>query len=48
MEEKIKIIHLINDLGIESANIGLPGAGKHVEDSALKLAQEISNQKLNI
>ncbi len=48
MEEKLKIIHLINDLGIESANIGLPGAGKHVEDSALKLAQEISNQNLKI
>ena len=48
IEEKIKIIHLINDLGIESANIGLPGAGKHVEDSALRLAQEISNQKLKI
>jgi len=48
LEEKIKIIHFINDLGIESANIGLPGAGKHVEASSLSLAKEISDQKLNI
>jgi len=48
LEEKIKIIHFINDLGIESANIGLPGAGKHVEKSSLSLAKEISTQNLNI
>ena len=48
LEEKIKIIHFISDLGIESANIGLPGAGKHVEKSSLSLAKEISNQNLNI
>ena len=48
LEEKIKIIHFISDLGIESANIGLPGAGKHVEESSLSLAKEISNQNLNI
>ena len=48
LEEKIKIIHFISDLGIESANIGLPGAGKHVEKSSLSLAKEISDQNLKI
>ncbi len=48
LEEKIKIIHFISDLGIESANIGLPGAGKHVERSSLSLAKEISDQNLKI
>ena len=28
IEKKIEILHLINDLGIQSADIGLPGAGK--------------------
>ena len=27
IDEKIKIIHLMEDLGIYSADIGLPGAG---------------------
>jgi 2-isopropylmalate synthase len=30
IEDKLKILHMIADLGIESADIGLPGAGPHV------------------
>ena len=30
IEEKLRILHLLNDVGIDSANIGLPGAGPHV------------------
>ena len=31
IEDKLRILHLIAELGIETADIGLPGAGPHVE-----------------
>ena len=30
IEQKLRILHLIDRLGIDTANIGLPGAGAHV------------------
>ncbi|HET9225311.1 MAG TPA: LeuA family protein [Thermoanaerobaculia bacterium] len=48
IEDKLRILHLIADLGIESANIGLPGAGPHVVRDVERLAREIAEQKLAI
>src|SRR5258706_1882761 len=39
--EKLRILHLMERLGIDTAHIGLPGAGPHVVAEALPLAQEI-------
>jgi 2-isopropylmalate synthase len=46
--DKLRILHFIADLGIESANIGLPGAGPHVARDVERLAREIVEQKLAI
>jgi 2-isopropylmalate synthase len=48
IEEKLRILHLIAALGIESADIGLPGAGPHVVRDVERLAREIVDQKLAI
>jgi 2-isopropylmalate synthase len=48
IEEKLKILHMMEDLGIESANIGLPGAGPHVVRDVERLAHEIVDQKMKI
>ena len=48
MEDKLKILHLIDRLGIDSADIGLPGAGPHVVESVTRLAQEIVDQKMQL
>lgn len=48
IDEKLEILHLIAELGIQSANIGLPGAGPRAEADALRLAQEIARQGLHI
>ncbi len=48
VEVKKRFLHLMADLGIGAADIGLPGAGKHVQDSVRALAQEIVNAKLPI
>ena len=42
------MLHYMAELGIESANIGLPGAGPHVAQDTLRLAQEIADRKLPI
>jgi isopropylmalate/homocitrate/citramalate synthase len=44
--EMVEILHRMADLGMESVNIGLPGAGPHVEASARRLAQEIRDHDL--
>lgn len=48
IEDKLRILHYIAELGIESANIGLPGAGAHVQQDVQRLAQEIVDQRLPI
>ena len=48
IEEKIEILHLMEDLGINMLDVGLPGAGKRAYDDSLALVREIGTQKLNI
>jgi len=48
LETKLRILHLMADLGIQSVNIGLPGAGPHVQKHVLRLAQEIVDGKLDL
>ena len=48
VEKKVEILHAMNRLGIHAANIGLPGAGPHVQSQVLRLAKEIVEQKLSI
>jgi 2-isopropylmalate synthase len=48
VEAKLRILHLIDALGIESADIGLPGAGPHVVAHVTRLAQEIVDAKLKV
>jgi 2-isopropylmalate synthase len=46
--DKLRMLHYMHELGIESANIGLPGAGPHVVRDTLRLAREIVDAKLAI
>ena len=48
VEEKIEILHLMESLGIHSANLGLPGAGPRAVEHVTALAREIVNHKLKI
>jgi 2-isopropylmalate synthase len=48
IDEKLRILHLIADLGIECADIGLPGAGAHVVRDVERLVREIVAAKLPI
>jgi len=46
--EKIEILHLMEALGINSLNLGLPGAGPRAVEAVTALAQEIVGQKMKI
>src|SRR5450755_3471252 len=48
IEEKIEILHLMEDLGIDSVNIGLPGAGPRAVADTEALAREIVTSRMKI
>src|SRR5262249_53292911 len=48
IEEKIEILHLMEALGIDSLDLGLPGAGPRAVEHITALAREIAPQKMKI
>ena len=48
IEEKIELLHLMESLGIESLNIGLPGAGPRAVEHVEALAREIAKHRMKI
>src|SRR5207237_1356947 len=48
IDEKLAILHLIDRLGIDTADLGLPGAGPHVVRDVERLAREIADQRMNV
>jgi 2-isopropylmalate synthase len=48
IEDKLQILHLMEKLGINSVDIGLPGAGPRAVADVERLAREIADCKLNI
>jgi 2-isopropylmalate synthase len=48
IEKKRELLHLMNSLGIDTANVGLPGAGPRAESDVEALCREIAAAKLAI
>jgi 2-isopropylmalate synthase len=48
IDQKFRILHLIDALGIETADIGLPGAGAQVAADVERLAREIAGARLAV
>lgn len=48
IDAKIEILHLMCELGIHTADIGLPGAGPRAEGDVRALAREIADARLPI
>ena len=48
IEEKIEILHLMESLGIDSVNIGLPAAGPRAAEHTEALAREIATRRMKI
>jgi 2-isopropylmalate synthase len=48
IEDKLRILHLMADLGIEEANLGLPGSSQRAFEDVLRLCKEVVDCKMNI
>lgn len=48
IEEKLKILHLMEDLGIHCADVGLPGSSKRAFDDVLRICKEVVDCKMHI
>jgi 2-isopropylmalate synthase len=48
IEDKLRILHRMEDLGIDDANIGLPSSSKRAFEDALRLCHEVASCKMKI
>src|SRR6266436_4147661 len=48
IEEKIEILHLLDELGVAQLDVGLPGAGPHQRAAVKRLAEEKRDARLGI
>jgi 2-isopropylmalate synthase len=48
VDQKFRILHLIDALGIDTADVGLPGAGPHVAQDVERIAREVTAAKLRL
>jgi len=48
LDTKVEILHLMERLGVETADVGLPGAGEHQRKAVERLCREIANERLRI
>ena len=48
LDEKLRILHLMDRLGIETADVGLPGAGPRQREAVETLCREIDRARLRV
>src|SRR5258708_22430057 len=48
IDQKLRILRLLDEIGVDTADIGLPGAGPHVVRDVERLAREIVDSGLRI
>ena len=48
IDDKLRLVELANDLGIDTMDIGLPGAGKRAIEDVTIIAEHIKAQKLRV
>jgi len=46
--DKLELLHLMHDIGIHAADIGLPGSSKRAFDDVLRMCREITDNKLKL
>jgi 2-isopropylmalate synthase len=48
VDDKLRMLHLMNDLGIDGANVGLPAASRRAFEDVRRLCKEVVDCKMNI
>jgi 2-isopropylmalate synthase len=48
IEDKLEILHLLDQVGVDTCDVGLPGAGKRAYEDVLRMCREIVDAKMHI
>jgi len=48
IESKLRLLHLMEKIGVDVADIGLPGSSKRAFDDVLRMCREITDNKLEL
>jgi len=48
IESKLEIVHLMESLGVDVADVGLPGAGPHVVADVSRIIEEIASHRMRL
>ena len=48
IEDKVEILHMLDAIGVDTIDVGLPGAGERAFADVLRLCREIADHKLTI
>jgi 2-isopropylmalate synthase len=48
IEDKLRILHLMEDLGVHVADIGLPGSSKRAFEDVLRMCKEVTDCRMKI
>jgi len=48
VEQKLELLHIMEDLGIQGVDLGLPGAGGRPREDIVRMAKEIANSRMKI
>ena len=48
IDDKLRLVQLANDLGIDTMDIGLPGAGQRAVDDVTTIAEHIKANRLHV
>ncbi|MCC6213514.1 MAG: 2-isopropylmalate synthase [Polyangiaceae bacterium] len=48
IDDKIRLVHLMDQLGIHEADIGLPGSSQRAFDDCLRLCREVADSRLRL
>ncbi len=48
VEDKLEILHMLESIGVDTIDVGLPGAGPRAFQDVLRLCREIADQRMKI
>ncbi len=48
IDDKVEILHMLNDIGVDTIDVGLPGAGPRAFQDVLRLCREIADNRMHI
>lgn len=48
IDDKLEILHMLEEIGVDTIDVGLPGAGQRAFNDVLRLCREIADQKMSI